>query len=94
MASVTGRRDPTLECLHWKSDVVIIKTAALLDDARLLHVFAVVLRFLDEKCLDKHGIRVGVLDPSGDSNYLSEQLLVREVGVDGCPFVVLPQIAD
>ena len=76
LQSMIGRRHPTVAWLTW-GDVRIVKTAAVVDEeAEVVHLFAIVIRLRHEKCTDLHGTRVVVLDPSGDSNCLAEELLV------------------
>ena len=75
LQAVVGRRHPSLAWLKW-GDVQLVKTAAKVSDGELVHVIGLVIRMLVEKVMDKHGIRILALDPSGDSNILSEEVLV------------------
>ena len=79
MQALMGRRHPTVAGLMW-GDVTLIKTAAMVEvegSTKLVHAFAVVLRLMNEKVMDRHGLRLAVFDPSGDQNYLVECRLVR-----------------
>jgi hypothetical protein len=77
MESLVARRLPTIAELQW-GHVSIVKTAAIQSNGVLCHVFAIVMFFVSEKVTDAHGMRVAVLNPTGDSNYMMEQKLVGE----------------
>ena len=75
--------------IQW-GDVIFIKVAAMVL-GNIVHLFAAVFRLVNEKITDAHGLRITVLDPSGDSNCIDEELQVGLPGLlEQCPILMSP----